>query len=180
MNPNRSAISRRHFLRGARGGLGALALAPFLSGTGAGGRVEGGPGAEPFFRTRGVVLVPSDLTLADWPERIRGAGLNTLGIHGFSAESGAEFVRSEQGQRVLGRCRELGLEVEYELHALGGLLPRTLFAKAPGLFRMDETGARVPDANLCVSSAEAREVVAENAVRWSKVLRPTTSRRSPP
>jgi hypothetical protein len=28
--------------------------------------------------TRGVVLVPEDLTLTDWPER---AGLTTIGIH---------------------------------------------------------------------------------------------------
>ena len=35
----------------------------------------------PQFTTRGIVLVPEDLTLADWPERAKAAGLTTIGIH---------------------------------------------------------------------------------------------------
>ena len=34
---------------------------------------------EPFFVTRGVVITAEDLTLADWPERAKAAGLTTLG-----------------------------------------------------------------------------------------------------
>ncbi len=33
------------------------------------------------FDTRGVVLVPEDLSLADWPERAAGAGLTTISLH---------------------------------------------------------------------------------------------------
>lgn len=31
--------------------------------------------------TKGVVLMPFDLTLADWPDRAHRAGLNTIGLH---------------------------------------------------------------------------------------------------
>ena len=70
----------------------------------------------------------------------------------------------------------LGLEVEYELHAMKELLPRRLFRKDEGLFRMDETGQRNPDANLCVHSQAALEIAAENAVAIARTLRPTTGR----
>jgi hypothetical protein len=33
------------------------------------------------FETRGVVLVPEDFTLSDWPERAARAGLTTLAVH---------------------------------------------------------------------------------------------------
>jgi hypothetical protein len=33
------------------------------------------------FETRGVVLVPEDLTLKDWPERAQRAGLTTTALH---------------------------------------------------------------------------------------------------
>jgi hypothetical protein len=41
---------------------------------------------------------------------------------------------------------------------------------------MNEKGQRTPDANLCVHSAEALEIVASNALRVAQQLRPTTSR----
>jgi len=136
---------------------------------------------EPFFATRGVVLVPSDLALRDWPERAKGAGLTTLALHSTSHPQGsaavvAEFTRSETGQAFLARCGTLGLEVEYELHAMKELLPRSLFEKYPELFRTDESGARNPDANLCVRSRQALDIAAENALAIASVLRPTTGR----
>jgi hypothetical protein len=56
------------------------------------------------------------------------------------------------------------------------LLPRALFAKDPGLFRMNDQGARTPDANLCVHSPHALEIVATNALRLARQLKPTTGR----
>ena len=41
---------------------------------------------------------------------------------------------------------------------------------------MDDTGARTPDANLCVHSPRALEIAAENALAISCVLKPTTGR----
>ncbi len=130
-----------------------------------------------FFRTRGVVLVPSDLSLADWLERAKKAGLTTIGLHhGVSPKIVEDFIRGETGQKFLESCRKLGMEVEYELHAIRELLPRDLFEKDKTLFRMNNKGERAADSNLCVHSERALEIVAENAVAISKVLRPTTSR----
>jgi hypothetical protein len=165
MRTVRFKSSRRRFLQAACGAvLGALDR-PLLA------------GGEPFFLTRGVVLVPEDLTLPDWPERARKAGLTTLALHtGSSPRKLAGFVQSEKGQKLLARLKELGLEVEYELHAGSELLPRDLFAKDKELFRMDEKGERTPDANLCVTSRRALEIASENALSFSRILRPTTGR----
>ncbi|MBI4657278.1 MAG: DUF4838 domain-containing protein [Verrucomicrobia bacterium] len=133
--------------------------------------------SQPFFRTRGVVLVPEDLTLRDWPERAQRAGLTTIGLHhGVAPRIVADFIRSENGQKFLARCRQLNLQIEYELHAVQELLPRSLFAKNPQLFRMNEKGDRTPDANLCVHSTEALAIASEQAIALAKVLRPTTHR----
>jgi len=133
--------------------------------------------SQPYFRTRGVVLVPDDLSWRDWPERVHRAGLTTIGLHhGVSPKRVADFILSDNGQRFLGDCQRLNLQVEYELHAVRELLPRDLFAKNPQFFRMNETGERTPDANLCVHSSEALNIAAEGAVALAKTLRPTTHR----
>jgi hypothetical protein len=157
------AINRRQFL---------LAVA-----VGATAAARGDKAGAPCFDTRGVVLVPEDFSLHDWPERAHRAGLTTLALH--HARSVAEvvrFVKSDTGQDALDRARKLGLEIEYELHAMSDLLPRQLFEKDKSLFRMNEKGERVPDSNLCVHSPHAQEIVVENAVAFAHSLRPTTSR----
>jgi hypothetical protein len=129
------------------------------------------------FKTRGVVLIPEDFSLRDWPERAARAALTTLAVHhGASPQAVVKFVESESGQAVLELCRRLSLELEYELHAMKELLPRDLFSKDRSFFRMDEKGERVPDVNCCVHSSQALEIIAENAVRLAGKLRPTTGR----
>ena len=133
------------------------------------------PKASPFFQTRGVVITPKDLTLADWPERAATAGLTTVALHP-TPKVAKDFILSDEGQAFLQKCQDLGLEVEYELHAMAELLPRDLFETTPGLFRMNGKGERVADCNLCVHSEEALDIVGRNAVDIAKDLRPTTSR----
>jgi hypothetical protein len=88
------------------------------------------------FATRGVVLVPEDLTLYYWLERAHRAGLTTIALHhGSSPKTVARTVRLDAGQTCLERCRQLGLQVEYELHTMKELLPRDRFSKDPALFR---------------------------------------------
>jgi hypothetical protein len=130
---------------------------------------------EPFFRTRGVVLRPRDTLIADWPERAKRADLTTIASHPFPGTVIA-LLRTEQGQRFFEKCRELGLEVEHELHAMRDLLPRKLFKEDPDMFRMNEQGQRTPDVNCCPSSEQALTVIAESAVEIAKTLRPTTGR----
>ena len=138
---------------------------------------EGKPESPPFFRIRGIVILPEDLTLRDWPERAKRAGLTTIALHdGLSARKVARFTQSQQGQRFLEQCRKWKLDVEYELHAMSDLLPRDLFAKNPSLFRMNENGERTPDANLCVHSREALEIAASHAVELMSLMPSTTGR----
>ena len=169
-----NTLSRRHFFKLFSGAMvgGGFSFPAF------GARKETAvTGPKPFFLTRGVVLVPEDLTLSDWPERAQQAGLNTIGLHhGASPRHVVDFIRSDIGQRFVERCRHLGLQVEYELHAMRELLPRGLFAKNRDLFRVNERGERTADYNLCIHSNQALEIAGENAVALAKVLRPTTGR----
>jgi hypothetical protein len=131
----------------------------------------------PTLLTRGVVLLPEDLTLQDWPQRAHRAGLTTIGIHHqYSPQAVITWIRTEVGQRFLATCLQLGLQVEFELHALKELLPRTLFAKNPEFFRLNDKGNRTPDANCCVHSRQSMEIIAANAKEIAKVLSPTTGR----
>jgi hypothetical protein len=115
------------------------------------------------------------VSLGDWPDRARRAGLTTIALHPFPGTV-LNFVRSRAGERFLESCRSLGLQIEYELHAMRELVPRDLFSKDRSLFRMDDVGNRLPDANLCVHSARALDIATENAFKIARVLRPTTGR----
>lgn len=121
--------------------------------------------------------MPEDLTLTDWPDRAKRAGLTTIGIHHqISPQAVIDWVKTDAGQRFLASCGKLGVEVEYELHAMRELLPRSLFERSPEFFRLDDKGNRNPDANCCAHSEVALEVIAGNAVAIASVLRPTTGR----
>lgn len=138
--------------------------------------VRGGEPGSPF-RTRGVVLTPADFSLDDWPERAKRAGLTTIGLHHpTSPQAIVAWLKTDAGDRFLESSRRLGLEVEFELHAMRELLPRGLFDKNPDFFRMDEKGDRNPDSNCCPHSERALDVIAENAAALAGTLRPTTSR----
>jgi hypothetical protein len=149
-------------------------VAPFVSAFFA-PTISSGPLSE--LPTRGVVLLPEDLSLADWPERVKRAGLNTIGIHHQdSPHAIVDWIKTKTGQQFLESCSKLKLNVEYELHAIKELLPRSLFQKHPEWFRMNEKGERTPDANCCVHARDGINVICENAVNIAKVLRPTTAR----
>lgn len=160
-------LNRRQFL-----GASSAALAASLHGA-----ARAGSAAPEALATRGVVLVPEDLTLSDWPERAKKAGLTTIALHHQnSPQAVIDCLRTDAGQQFIERCRQLGLQVEYELHAIKELLPRELFAKNPELFRMNEKGERTADANCCVHSERALEIIADGALAIGRVLRPTTGR----
>ena len=164
-----AGLSRRRFVEIMACGL-ALGEAVIAHAVGRGA-------GDPFFGTRGVVLSVDDLTLADWPGRASAAGLTTIALHApRSPHALASYVQSKPGRQFLSACRRQGLAVEYELHAMQELLPREYFDRAPKLFRMDETGRRVRDWNLCVHSAPAMQIAADNAVALAQTLRPTTGR----
>ncbi len=129
------------------------------------------------FETCGVVLYPWDLTLTDWPERAANAGITTIGLHAARRlDVLIDFVRSEKGVRFLGRCRDLGVQVEYELHAMGDLLSRELYYQDTSLFRVDSSGQRSMDFNCCPNNPRALELISQSAVAVGRILKPTTGR----
>jgi hypothetical protein len=132
-------------------------------------------GHEPFFKTRGVVLTTADLSTLDWPELAAKAGLTTIATHVTPGEVSG-FVQTDKGREFLLQCREQGIEVEHELHAMSDLLPRDLFQKEPSMYRVDEQGQRRADFNCCVHSSRAIETICENAVKYADILKPTTGR----
>jgi hypothetical protein len=135
------------------------------------------PGPAKLFHTRGVVLTPDDLTL-DWPERAAQAGLNTIALHAPRAPLAllAPFLQTDEGKGFLARCRGAGLEVEYEVHAMSELLPRSLFDTRPELFRMDAGCTRNPDANLCVHNPDTLAIAGDNARIFARLMPPTSHR----
>ena len=137
----------------------------------------------PASERRGVVVYPGDLTSLgreEWAKRFKQGGINTLGLHAATSndpiDSLEAFIRSEAGRDFLRLCEEKGVAVEYELHALETLLPRSLFAEHPEYFRMDEDGERVADYNLCFSSAEAVEAMRPQLERLLEWMRPSSHR----
>ena len=165
-------ISRRSFLKQA------IATSTMALPGSLGGSIRRAPAAEragkqPWFLTRGVVLVVKDLRTLDWPQRAKRAGLTTLATH-ICPHEVAEYVKSPRGQEFLVSCRKLGLQVEHELHAMSDLLPRGLFEKDPSMYRVNEKGQRSPDCNCCIHSPQAVGVICENVVKYAGLLRPTT------
>jgi hypothetical protein len=100
-------LRRRDFLERAAQAvaLGGAAMAAVGSGCRGIDRAAG----QPFFLTRGVVLVPGDLTLEDWPARAKKAGLTTIALHhGSSPKVVSDFIVSEEGQSFLAASSRLG------------------------------------------------------------------------
>ncbi len=128
------------------------------------------------FRRRGLVLLPEDTSLPNWPERARRAGLTTLALHEFNLMGILSFAVSDAGRAFLDQCRVAKLEIEYELHLMSDLLQRSLFAQQPEWFRMNESGRRSADANCCVHSQAALDHIARNAAVVARLL-PSTSDR---
>ena len=161
---------RNTYLLSRREALATMALSAMAFPAGANGQSH--------FRTRGVVLYPWDLSLKDWPKRAHNAGLTTIGLHAASRlDVLVDFVNSEEGRGFLDTCKQQGVEVEYELHAMGTLLSREFFQSPQrDMFRVDAAGQRNPDFNCCPSSPDALEYIAEKAVDYGKILHPTTGR----
>ena len=125
---------------------------------------------------RGILVHPQELD-ERWISDAAEAGLNVLGLHPPGGTQAAEALQqairlhgTDGFQKLLDRARSAGLAVEYEAHALGWLLPREQFGAHPDWFRMDETGARNPDCNLCPSNREALDFLADRTETLTRAL----------
>ncbi len=123
-----------------------------------------------------MIIHPDELS-KEWIDKLSAAGIGALGIHSCGGKKAFESLEEMLEQMKTPRYRELidyahscGLEVEYELHAMGYLLRRDLFDAHPEYFRMNKNGDRTNDYNLCVSNPESLDLVAKNAVQLAKSL----------
>ncbi|MBR4755465.1 MAG: DUF4838 domain-containing protein [Bacteroidales bacterium] len=130
---------------------------------------------ESLFDIRGAILVVHDLETVDWPRIAKDNGINTIGTHMKPGEVIA-FMQSDKGKAFYEECRELGIHVEHQLHAMAELLPRELFEEDPSMFRMDDDGNRVADFNFCPHSEKAMDIVAAKVKEFAAAL-PSTNHR---
>lgn len=132
---------------------------------------------------RGVVVYPNDITslgLAEWEARIRQSGINLIGLHAATVNDPIDtleaFVKSRTGQDFLKMCGQMGVDVEYELHALQTILPRSLFESHPEYFREDADGVRQQQYNMCFSNSDAVEAIRPELEKLLEWMKPTTHR----
>jgi len=131
---------------------------------------------------RGLLVHPHELD-AQWLNTCASLGLNVIGLHPPGGVRANETLQSlldlhrEPGFRALLRqAGAMGLVVEYEMHALSWLVPRSMAAEHPDWFRMDEAGRRVADFNLCPSSREAMAYLTARAEELARLLPAETHR----
>lgn len=123
-----------------------------------------------------LLIHPEELTKS-WIDRMADAGVSVLGIHPEGGRMAAqsltgllELMKQEQFRSLIDYACARGLEIEYEFHAAGYLLPRALFEDHPAYFRMDADGVRTPEWNFCVSNEEALRIVTDRAMEIIKSL----------
>lgn len=123
-----------------------------------------------------LIIHPDELTQSHL-QNLRASGADILGIHptgGLTAEKSlAELVSSLENEKfrvLVDYARDLGFEIEYELHAASYLMPRELFSEHPEYFRMNKNGERTSDFNFCPSCEDAILLYAERAASLVKKL----------
>ena len=131
---------------------------------------------------RGLLVHPDEMGEL-WVSRLKGSDIKIVGLHpvgGKKANESLEQLRLEvlagKFDKSFAALREMGIAVEFEMHAMSWLLPRSVFAQHPDWFRMDREGNRVADFNLCAASEEALAFVGRRAAELATVLRSDTHR----
>jgi len=132
---------------------------------------------------RQLLIHPSELTKR-WIDRLACAGIDTLGLHPEGGKSSIDslnnllrLLETEEYRALINYAiDERGLQIEYEFHAAGWLLPRELFDTHPEYFRLDENGERVREIDFCRTNEAAIEIVAERAAELAKKLYRSTDR----
>lgn len=123
-----------------------------------------------------MIVHPAEIS-KKWIDRLVQNHIDVLGIHPVggvkAAESLEELVKrakTEEYRSLIDYAMDSGLKIQYEFHAAGYLMPKSLFADHPEYFRMNEKGERSCDFNFCVSNEEALSVFAKNAAELAIAL----------
>ena len=101
-------------------------------------------------------------------ERLSESGLDLIGIHPGGGEKAnelldemLEYLNDPNFRSMLNRLEENGMELEYELHALNWLLPKSVLDENEDWKRVDGDGNRTDKYNFCVSSEDALNYVSD-------------------
>ena len=123
-----------------------------------------------------ILIHPGELS-RKWIDRMADAGITAIGIHpegGKASTAALEKlllrVQDPEYSALLDYAAERGLEIEYEVHAAGYLMPRDLFETHPEYFRMNGECERVTDWNFCITNPEALDIVAKRAAKLATSL----------
>ena len=123
-----------------------------------------------------ILIHPEELT-KKWIDRAKRLGYDTLALHPRGGKRAPEtlaemleWLKTDKYREMIDYAISIGLKIEYEFHAVGYLLPRSLFDSHPEYFRMNEDGNRTPDSNLCFSNPDAIKIVKERAASLAKQL----------
>ena len=123
-----------------------------------------------------MIVHPEELSFA-WIDRLADAKIRTLGIHPRGGKEAYEtleelldLIKTEQYRELIDYARSRGLEIEYELHSAGYLMPRELFSEHPEYFRVNEYGERTKECNFCVTNSDALDLYAKRAAELALSL----------
>ncbi len=123
-----------------------------------------------------ILIHPEELS-KKWIDRMAEQGVNILGLHPVGGQDAAKtlsdmlsMIETDEFRALIDYAKSKGLEIEYEIHAMGYLLNKSLFSEHPEYFRMNKDGERVSDYNFCVSNPDALKLIAENAVKLADKL----------
>lgn len=123
-----------------------------------------------------MIIHPGELS-KKWIDRLADAGINTLGIHPEGGKDALktlarllELLKTPEYRALIDYARSRGLGIEYECHAAGYLMDKSLFDSHPEYFRMNSDGERTPDWNFCVSNPDALSLFAKRAAELALEL----------
>ena len=92
-------------------------------------------------------------------ERLKESGLDLIGIHPGGGETAAQvldelldYLKNPEFTAKLAELEANGMEIEYELHALNWLLPKSVLDEHEDWKRVDGDGNRTHKYNFCVSA----------------------------
>ncbi len=123
-----------------------------------------------------MIIHPGELS-KKWIDRLADAGIDTLGIHPEGGKDAPktlarllELLKTPEYRALIDYARSRGLGIEYECHAAGYLMDKSLFDSHPEYFRMNSDGERTPDWNFCVSNPDALSLFAKRAAELALAL----------
>lgn len=112
-----------------------------------------------------------------WIDRAVKSGVKRISLHPTGGKNAHESLdrlvqtlNTKAFRDKIDRLVDSGVEIGYEFHAAGYLLPRDLFETHPEYFRVSEEGERTAKGNFCFSNEEALRIVTDNAVKLAKSL----------